>query len=209
MGDNNYQPGSPVTGNPDQAVGLSELVEPAWILGVARGMIPWYGSLKLLLQGTTSEVPSQSWTFMGLSFASLVLIAWGIHLAIRRYEDRRERRRRGEAPPPDLPEAFWNRLTRPPPRSGAARRTDEEGDGGSEPPARSAPSKKTKHVHIDPHKLSKAGSGRPEADRASARPGRSPPRLRRRATTRSWTRRTTTIRCSETAFPSASSREYA
>ncbi|MCI4322628.1 MAG: S26 family signal peptidase [Thermoplasmata archaeon] len=162
MGDNNYQPGNPGTGNPDQDVGLSSLVEYGWVLGVARGMIPWYGSLKLLLQGTTSEVPSQSWTYMGLSFAGIILIAYAIHLAVRRYEDRREARRRGEAPPPDLPESFWNRLVHLLPSRGDGSEEDAEDGDPPRPKAHSAAAKKTKQVHIDAHKLAHTGSGRPK-----------------------------------------------
>jgi signal peptidase I len=62
---------------------LSALVEPGWIIGVARGMIPWFGSVKLLLQGQAGEVPPQSWQFMGLTIIGAILIAFGIHYALR------------------------------------------------------------------------------------------------------------------------------
>ncbi|HXQ94206.1 MAG TPA: S26 family signal peptidase [Thermoplasmata archaeon] len=81
MGDNNIDPGTS-TGDEDQP-GLSELVEPGWIVGVARGMIPWVGSLKLLLSGTATEVPSQSWQFLGLSIVALFAIGYGVHYALR------------------------------------------------------------------------------------------------------------------------------
>ena len=75
MGDNNSEP--------DQMAGFSTLVEPGWIIGVARGMIPWFGGLKLLLEGNGGRVPAQSWEFMGLTVAGLILLAFGIHYALR------------------------------------------------------------------------------------------------------------------------------
>jgi len=73
---------------PDQAGAavavISSLVEPAWIIGVARGMIPWFGSVKLLLEGQAGEVPPQSWEFLGLTLVGIILAAFGIHYALRR-----------------------------------------------------------------------------------------------------------------------------
>jgi signal peptidase len=84
MGDNNLLGGQ---GEYDQAAAfqLSELVEPSWVVGVARGMIPWVGALKLWIEGssTTSEVPPQSWQFLGLTFAGIILLAFGVHYALR------------------------------------------------------------------------------------------------------------------------------
>ena len=79
LGDNNSafdQSGAP---NPQ----ISGLVEPSWVIGVARGMIPWFGAIKLLLEGDAQQVPSQSWQFLGLTIAGLVLLAFGIHYALR------------------------------------------------------------------------------------------------------------------------------
>ena len=81
MGDNNIDPGTS-TGDEDQP-GLSELVEPGWIVGVARGMVPWVGAVKLLLSGTASEVPPQSWQFLGLSIVALFAIGFAVHYALR------------------------------------------------------------------------------------------------------------------------------
>jgi signal peptidase len=84
MGDNNFEAG---LGTYDQSSGfeLSQLVEPGWVIGVARGMIPWVGALKLWLEGspTTPEVPPQSWQFLGLTFAGVILLAFGLHYALR------------------------------------------------------------------------------------------------------------------------------
>jgi signal peptidase I len=85
MGDNNYIPGSPSRGEPDQTSGISSLVQNGWLLGAARGMLPWFGSLKLALEGQASMVPSQSWELMGAAIATVLLSALGLHLALRRH----------------------------------------------------------------------------------------------------------------------------
>jgi signal peptidase len=73
MGDNNWSPsGSGPIGNYDQLSIIREPVKEEWVIGVARGEIPWFGLLKLYLTGTApSYVPSNSETFL---IASIVLI---------------------------------------------------------------------------------------------------------------------------------------
>ncbi len=93
MGDNNVLNG---IGSPDEPV-LTSLVEPGWIIGVARGMIPWFGAFKLLLSGDASFVPPQSWEYMGITIVALLLLAFGIHYAFRSAGVEDERRRREEA----------------------------------------------------------------------------------------------------------------
>lgn len=92
---------------PDQTapIPISTLVEPGWIIGVARGMLPWFGALKLLLEGQTADVPTQSWQYMGLTIAAVILLAYGIHYALRtegvetplRREEEQEARAAAEA----------------------------------------------------------------------------------------------------------------
>jgi len=77
MGDNNSRPDQ--EGPPT----LSSLVEPGWVIGVARGMIPWFGSVKLLLDGNAGQVPSESWELMGLTIVVAILLAFGVHYALR------------------------------------------------------------------------------------------------------------------------------
>jgi signal peptidase I len=79
MGDNNFLPDQ----SGSATVALSSLVEPGWIIGVARGMIPWFGAVKLLLEGQAGMVPPQSWEFLGLTIAGVILLAFGIHYALR------------------------------------------------------------------------------------------------------------------------------
>ncbi|MFI5418193.1 MAG: hypothetical protein ACHQ2Y_04770 [Candidatus Lutacidiplasmatales archaeon] len=90
MGDNNLDSGM---GEPDQTFGISHLVAPGWVIGVARGMIPWFGALKLGLQGNASEVPAQSWQYMGISLTGTLLAVLGVHLIHRK--QRRDREGRG------------------------------------------------------------------------------------------------------------------
>jgi len=90
MGDNNFGCLGPnnCIGVPDQqgvtTPAISSLVEPGWIVGVARGMIPWVGGLKLAISGDASKVPPQSWQYLGLTIVGLIVLAFGIHFLLRR-----------------------------------------------------------------------------------------------------------------------------
>ncbi len=154
MGDNNFeQPCSGATciGFPDQTQGISTLVEPGWIIGVARGMIPWFGALKLALEGNAGEVPSQSWQFLGLTIAGIILLAFGIHYALRaegiedprrkaeEEDEAREREEEEDDEDDDRPRRrrFLSSL-----RPWRAKDEDEEEDEGP-PPRRSTRSKAT------------------------------------------------------------------
>ncbi|HTT26584.1 MAG TPA: S26 family signal peptidase, partial [Thermoplasmata archaeon] len=94
MGDNNFDGGLGAT---DQAGLLSKLVQPGWVIGVARGMIPWFGALKLAIDGNDTEVPAQSWQYMGITLVGLFLAALGLHLFLRAEGVEDERRKRAEA----------------------------------------------------------------------------------------------------------------
>jgi len=106
MGDNNFDNGNTGDGLSDQYAGLSTLVEPGWIIGVARGMVPWFGAIKLALDGNSDEVPSQSWQYLGVTIAGIVLAALALHLFLRAegVEDPRrkaeEEREEGDEEPP-------------------------------------------------------------------------------------------------------------
>jgi len=71
---------------------LSDLVEPGWVIGVARGMIPWFGAFKLLLDGHSGYVPTASWEYLGLTIAGMILAAAGLHLLLRRRRELRGER---------------------------------------------------------------------------------------------------------------------
>jgi signal peptidase len=156
MGDNNYLPGGPGTasqGEIDQTFGISDLVQTGWIVGVARGMIPWFGSLKLLLEGDSSMVPVQSWGYMGITFAAVILAGLGIHLLLRR---------RGEGPSTGSEEggSWIARLVH--------RRKPEDEEGPPEP-ARVRHRSVSKEELLRRAKAAKRGRPRPAVRRTSGR----------------------------------------
>ncbi len=113
LGDNNSDPDQLSAG----ATGpLSTLVEPAWVIGVARGMIPWFGALKLLLDGNAGKVPDASWEFLGLTVAGVIFAAAGVHLLLRRGREARAAEREADA-------AFDEERPPPTPRRSAPPRT--------------------------------------------------------------------------------------
>ena len=95
LGDNNSEPDQvpPGCGIPP----LSTLAEPGWVVGVARGLIPWFGALKLLLDGNAARVPTASWEFLGLTVSGVIFAAAGLHVLLRRRRDAREDGRRRSA----------------------------------------------------------------------------------------------------------------
>jgi signal peptidase I len=169
MGDNNTSPGSPPQGETDQGSGISGLVAGGWIVGVARGMLPWVGSFKLLVDGNAGKVPPQSWEFLALAIAAIVLAGFGLHYLFRvegiedprrlKEEQEEERRKsgKGEEETDDWKDAPRGSRWRALRAWLAAPEDDEENE---EPPM--------------PHKRSKT-----RAHRASAKPT-PPPRSRGR-----------------------------
>ncbi len=74
MGDNNWSPSStgPV-GNYDQLSIVREPIKEEWVIGLARGEIPWFGLLKLYITGTApSYVPNNSETYLILSIVAII-----------------------------------------------------------------------------------------------------------------------------------------
>jgi signal peptidase len=179
MGDNNIGGGQ---GTYDQSAGfqLSQLVEPGWVIGVARGMIPWVGALKLWIEGssTTGEVPPQSWQFLGLSVAGIILLAFGLHYALRveGIEDpRRKAEEDEEEEVEDLPEGNASRarhfLRSLRPWGASKDEAEEDDDGASAPPVHrtgakaAAPSKTRVHRGRPPPKVHRASkSKRPDPE---------------------------------------------
>ncbi len=163
MGDNNFLNSqsensgcySACIGDPDQVARLSTLVEPAWVLGVARGMLPWFGALKLALEGNTQWVPSQSWQFLGLTIAGVILLAFGIHYALRaegiedprrraQEEEEAEEEETEEAEAPAPVESRGRRILRSlrPWRRGDEEAEEEEAPPPRRPARRAAPSRR-------------------------------------------------------------------
>ncbi|MCI4353137.1 MAG: S26 family signal peptidase [Thermoplasmata archaeon] len=83
MGDNNVVSGTPAQGEIDQVSGISALVMGDWVVGAARGMLPWVGSFKLLVDGNAVQVPPQSWQFLALTLSAIVLAGLGLHYLFR------------------------------------------------------------------------------------------------------------------------------
>ena len=179
MGDNNYycSGAGGCTGEPDQGGTItpviSSLVEPGWVIGVARGMIPWFGSVKLLIEGQSSMVPPQSWQYLGLSIVGIILLAFGIHYALRREgietplrkkedEERAAETEAAEEEPEKDSGRHWLRSLRPWHRS-------EEEDVASDhedPASRRSSAKSSKSSH------GRRGRPRPEVERGKkSRPG--------------------------------------
>ncbi len=169
MGDNNTVCGAPSCPLlPDQGnnAWLSQLVEPAWIIGAARGMLPWFGAFKLALEGRGSAVPAQSWEFLGLTIAGLILLALGIHFALRaegiedprrlEQEEEDEEDEATEAPPIGMSRGRRILRSLRPWRS-----VDEEEDGEPEPAFRHARTPSEAHDELP--------SGSPAPPRAPRR----------------------------------------
>lgn len=54
----------------DQALGISGLVEPGWVIGKARGELPWFGLLKLAVANSINQDrPPITWVRVGNAFA--------------------------------------------------------------------------------------------------------------------------------------------
>lgn len=130
LGDNNTGPDqTPLScgaGTP-----ISSLVEPRWVIGVARGLLPWFGALKLLLDGNAQLVPPASWEYLGLTVAALLFGGAGIHFLLRRLGIRSDTRRREEARRErrtslEEDDEFGERSARPAVRSWRTDPTEEE-----------------------------------------------------------------------------------
>lgn len=67
-GDNAFS--NPAT---DQAMGLSKLVEPTWIVGKVYGEVPWMGLAKLAMQSGQTNPAVPNWERIGNAYAPLEL----------------------------------------------------------------------------------------------------------------------------------------
>ncbi len=65
-------------------------VEEEWVIGKARGMLPWFGTLKLAYMGRTEDVPSNSWTNLVISMAVILTLPFLLEIgswAYHNYKD--------------------------------------------------------------------------------------------------------------------------
>ncbi len=155
LGDNNSYIDQSVSSS--GAARISTLVEPGWIIGVARGMIPWFGALKLAFDGEGGFVPSQSWEFLGLTVAAVIFLAIGIHLALRRegvesrLRKREEERRRRTVPDEEEEEPRRHRFL------GALRPWTADDSGATDareapPPRRTVSYEEARRSHFVTHR---------------------------------------------------------
>lgn len=104
-------------------VALTRLVEPVergWVVGVARGELPWFGLIKLWANGQTKQhqAPGNSGTDLGLTVALLLFVPMlfdvvATELRKRRPKERatgKSRRRRGRDREPEPPKGPLQRL---------------------------------------------------------------------------------------------------
>ncbi len=66
--------------------GINEPVREEWVLGRARGELPWFGIFKLAYLGRTEDVPSNSWTNLIIAITAILLIPLVMELVSRVYE---------------------------------------------------------------------------------------------------------------------------
>jgi signal peptidase len=108
MGDNNFAVAG--AGNFDQnGCDISCIVEPSWVVGVARGMLPWLGILKLELTGQTACIqgptgpeggciPQASQDYLAICIFIIVLLLTVVPWGIRRFRKRSRNRGRTKEP---------------------------------------------------------------------------------------------------------------
>ncbi len=53
---------------------LNEPVKVKWVKGKARGELPWFGTIKLMLMGRADQIPSNSWNNFLISMAVIILL---------------------------------------------------------------------------------------------------------------------------------------
>jgi signal peptidase I len=166
MGDNNVILGSPPVGEPDQP-SLSTLVETGWIVGLARGMIPWFGALKLLIDGNAGMVPTQSWEWLGLTVIGILLVAMGVHYVLRAegIEDERRKEEEGEEGEEERSHRWRPLLAW---RSRRDAEEDEEDDVDGEPRRAGRP-RPSRAGGEAPRRKSWGGRPRPSVGRAKPR----------------------------------------
>lgn len=67
---------------------ISCLVRASWVEGVARGMVPWLGAVKLLADGNSGFVPSQSWGYLLVSLLVILVLPQAVPWAYHQWRHR-------------------------------------------------------------------------------------------------------------------------
>ncbi len=90
MGDNNVSPTG--RGRYDQATNICPApVRSGWVIGVARGQLPWFGIMKLLYMGRTQEVPTNSWYNFGISITLLIVVPFTLEYLYSKWKKEESR----------------------------------------------------------------------------------------------------------------------
>ncbi len=74
--------------------GKTRPVKPEWVVGVARGELPWFGLIKLYFQDNTitERAPSNSFTMLWVSLILIFAVPISIDIILILYERRKEKR---------------------------------------------------------------------------------------------------------------------
>lgn len=84
-GDNNYYEGKPIADQHKRSRICREPVKLEWIMGVARGEIPWFGLIKLWATGSLrGSAPSTSVISLGISLFLIIglPIIWDVYVSV-------------------------------------------------------------------------------------------------------------------------------
>jgi signal peptidase len=78
---------------PDGHGGRVRPIKPEWVVGVARGEIPWFGLIKLYFQDNTitQRAPSNSFTMLWISLILIFAIPISIDIVLILYDRRKEK----------------------------------------------------------------------------------------------------------------------
>lgn len=76
--------------------GMEDPIKEGWVLGKARGELPWFGILKLVYLGRTEYIPANSWTNLIISITAILLIPLVIELITRLYWPEKMEEEEGE-----------------------------------------------------------------------------------------------------------------
>ena len=68
----------------------SEPIQVHWIVGKARGELPWFGAIKLYFTGDTKWIPSNTWTMLAIAIVLIIAIPVAIDMLIAIYSKRKK-----------------------------------------------------------------------------------------------------------------------
>ncbi len=79
---------------PDEHGGRVRPIKPEWVVGKARGELPWFGLIKLYFQDDTitERAPENSWTMLWVTLILIFAIPISIDIVLILYERRKEKK---------------------------------------------------------------------------------------------------------------------